>query len=563
MKKIICILLIFSFFMIVSININAEIIQSPQINQSSEYLCEDKEFNLIKGIDNKEEILLSQYYYHISENMTGYIVDGEVEIYAVLESNLGKLDLTIKISFEDEDWIGYDAYLDEELIYSVSLENGDPTIKLAKEINLYEKGNSGYVCTFLDEARYSNDVIFSEGTDPEFLISEYAHPYTYTAFYIMKYSVNEGYESGDVIRFVVDSDNPISLDEILESIVIEDETDGSITKYTILKNEYVIVDNHIAVGDYKLELMTRDYAGNTTVLMAIVSAYDVTPPTICAVDCSFSYTYLRSEEELKAQFNIEDGATIEIIEDNYTPNYNKLGTYTVIGQAKDSSGNTNEATLNVTVSDNRPPVITIEKNPCISTLDDYSLDDFLKFVSAYDAAEGDYTECVVETDVNNYMNNKRKAGFYKFYITSSDNEGNKGEGYLTVKVIDSDYPLIKADEYTIIVKEDYTLTREEIIAVLKSRGQIIESSTVEVKSNYFNDEKPNGLYTLDIIDSSGNQYSNTIEIFKLDQNVDYSPKPKNEEDNKDYTMYYIFGGIAVVLIGVCTVLLVIKQKKRH
>lgn len=562
MKKIKCILLILLFFFIFSTNINAEIIESPEINQSSEYMCEGKSFNLMKGIDNAEDILDSYYYFHIYENITGYIVNGEVHVFGEITSDSYSFELIAVVGFEDSNWISYDIYLEDELIYSVSFNDGNPTVNLSKEINLYQLYKEVFTFTLTEDIYYDQGIELNPDCDPNSMVGDFLEVYTFKAIYIMEYRVNEGYEEDDVIRFVVDSNNPLSSSEILDSIIIEDETDGEIVDYEILQNDYVVTDNYIEEGDYTLEVLTRDYAGNTTVLSAVVSAYDITPPTITATDCSYSYVFLYSWDSLKKKFTVEEGATLEIIEDNYTPNYNKLGTYTVVGQATDSAGNTATATLYVTVIDDRAPIITVNKNECISTLDDYNLQDFVKFVSAYDSGEDRYTDCVVETDLNDYMNNKRKAGYYRFYITSTDEAGNKGEGYLTIRVVDSDYPLIKADEYTFIVKEDYQITKEEIIEILKNRGQITENVNIELTSSYFEEESPNGTYLLEVTDSEGNKYTNSIEIFEVENNFDYSTKP-DEEVKQDYSSYYIIGGVSAALIVVIGVLAVIKSKKRH
>lgn len=561
MKKIFKFFIVVFILMLMNINIRAEIIQSPKENTSSKYICENMEFNLIKGIDNNEDIENSSFYNQIFENLSGYVEEGPIYIFADIKSKSYSLKLKVEIMYESGKCLSYKAFLDDELIYFVEFVDEQVNIKLTKEINLYEKYKELFTCDFSDTFDYEQSTLFASGSDYYQVQEEYVEPNTFGGLYIMEYKINYGYESDDEIHFIVDSDNPLSLDEIINSIIIEDETDGVIKEYELLQTNYEVIDNYVTEGDYPLSFLVRDNAGNTSLFKAIISVYDITAPEITATDCSQSYYFLKTQEDIKKQFNIPAGTTLTIVEDNYTPNYNILGTYKVVGEVRDSVGNTNRADLYITVKDNLPPVISIEKSVCISTVDDYELDDFLKYVSAFDSGEQKETKCIIEVDMNDYMNNKRKVGIYRFYITSTDSTGNKGEAYLTVKVIDSDYPLFKADEYTLIIKQGQMISREEIIEILKKRGQVNEEN-IEISSDYFNEDNPEGSYVLDVVDSKGNKYKNTIEVFKSDENIDYTPK-KNKVKNNEYLAYYIVGGAIIVIIVTLGVLFIVRYKKRH
>ena len=189
----------------------------------------------------------------------------------------------------------------------------------------------------------------------------------------MEYKVNTGYDENELIHIISDSNNPLTIEEILDSIEIEDETEGIIEEYEVLENEYIVENNYIEPGDYSLVLLTRDSYGNTTVFKSYVSVYDVTPPIIEAFPYSISYVAKMTNEQILGRFKTETDAKLEIIEDNYSANFNVLGDYTITIKATDPYGNSSTKDVTITVVDDVPPVLTISKNVCISTLDNYYL----------------------------------------------------------------------------------------------------------------------------------------------------------------------------------------------
>lgn len=84
-----------------------------------------------------------------------------------------------------------------------------------------------------------------------------------------------------------------------------------------------------------------------------LNAYSTTPETKLNVETIKS--------NLQAHDNKDGNVTSSIVvkTDNYSANYNIIGTYTIVFEAQDSSGNKGTFNLSVTVTDNVPPVFYV------------------------------------------------------------------------------------------------------------------------------------------------------------------------------------------------------------
>jgi hypothetical protein len=147
------------------------------------------------------------------------------------------------------------------------------------------------------------------------------------------------------------------------------------------------------------------------------------------------------------------------------------------------------------------------------------------------------------TDNDGYFNDTKVAGKFNFKISAYDIYGNEGVKNFVLIVKDIDFPSITIDsEYTITVDSGIQLTKEQIIEFLNSSGTM-SSSVVDVESECFNEENPDGVYDASIILEDGTVITNKLVIAK---DVSYAP-PVVEEI--DYTVGIICAVLGVLLLG--------------
>ena len=104
------------------------------------------------------------------------------------------------------------------------------------------------------------------------------------------------------------------------------------------------------------------------------------------------------------------------------------------------------------------------------------IDDIFYDIKAYDEIDGDISDRIKVTDLDNYKDNYDKEGEYRFLLSVSDNTGNEVEKIFKYRLIDDTRPI-----------EDDTISDEnknEEIDIIDDNSEIIE----EVDDNIVDDE---------------------------------------------------------------------------
>ena len=372
------------------------------------------------------------------------------------------------------------------------------------------------------------------------------------------YKENTVYEAKD-IYFISDVCNPISIETLKGYISANDPTDGDVsTNIRIFNNSY-IVDENLKIDKYSFDAYVNDRYGNVTYQKCYVMVVDFNPPVIVGEDLEVSYKNEKEHAELYKQFTITDNngdCTIKVIEDTYSPNFNKPGTYTFTVEVTDLDENKSEATITIIVVDDVDPVFKIHTNELsITTLDDYSEEDILNHFVAEDEIDGDNVNMWVE-DLNGYFLNTKKAGNYYFKVYAEDLSGNISEKTLTIKVVDKDFPSIEIDStYSIIIPSGERLTKEQIKEYFNNLS-FLTQNVINVESQYFDIENPEGEYDMLLTMEDGSVIQSKIIIQA--QNIDYTPK-----GDSSFSALYIGIGIigAMTIIAGCLAVARLKKKR--
>ncbi len=570
MKKITLILTIFLFLLWgYSISLKADVFEgNPVDNRSACMLRPDIKFNVLKGISTEESLENSHFLETYRYDIDDYLIHGEMTLTATIHSDLTTKLLKTTFYVSNSIFYKYQAYIDDYVFYEFVFEDSKPKITICEELDLYKViGYTENNFTITSDFTFE----FSPGADYHYLDShneptgyipdqEFIEDIGFTSLYAMAYKINDLYETEEV-HFITECSNPISFDEIINSLSVEDITDGQVTNISIIDSTYHPETGCVQPASYTFTIRAIDYAGNTTLQYCTIDVYDSTPPVITGKNLTLMYFHHYTNKDLLNQFTATDltECTIEIIENNYEENHNKPGVYTVTALATDEYGNTATATINVRVNDIFSPIVTTKDEVVVTTQDDYTIDYFRQFIYVEDECDGEISDFII-IDEEDYMNHKKIVGNYRFTIEATDSSNNTKKTNFYVKVVDPDYPVISVNEYTIVISKDHKITKEEIISILKKTGQI-SSDNVNLSSQYFEDESPEGIYAM-ITEEAGEKYNNKIEIYESEIR-DYTPitpKPQNTNNNKIYYIALgIAGGILVLIISLSTIL----YKKRH
>lgn len=118
------------------------------------------------------------------------------------------------------------------------------------------------------------------------------------------------------------------------------------------------------IATHTLTVFAEDFSGNEVSQQEEIEIFDDIPPVIDGPEeVNTGNSSVLSKEEILANFSASDeidGSTnVEIIYDDYTKNYKKLGEYKVVVKSTDKSSNSSQKELRVVVRDTEGPVFMI------------------------------------------------------------------------------------------------------------------------------------------------------------------------------------------------------------
>ncbi len=306
--------------------------------------------------------------------------------------------------------------------------------------------------------------------------------------------------------FIVDVDNAVSVETIKSHLTAVDETDGDVTNRIVIESDDY-TQNKDVLGFYDVVFSVSDLSDNKSYLTITVNVRDLTKPVITGVS-AFSSKISSPMKESLVRVNVYandnyDGKiteAIELIEDNFTPNKHKVGSFTIIYQVTDSSGNISDPfTVTITSKDDIPPVITGDNNFSVSTQVVLKVDFIKAKLNAIDGIDGT-TNIVVES--NNYTGKENKVGNYEIVFSSTDKAGNKATYTVTIEVFDNIAPVFYTSDKIINLNLYNVLTEEQIKELIIYLGLIDTTNIVNlaIVQNNINPERI-GTYSVTLLAS--------------------------------------------------------------
>lgn len=239
----------------------------------------------------------------------------------------------------------------------------------------------------------------------------------------------------------------------------------------------------------------------------------------------------------------------------------------------------------ISVVDDIPPIIKGNTTVINDKLSKKAVDIFevLKDYEAFDEIDGDLTDRIRITNLDNYSDELNKGGTFRFLILCEDNSGN--EAKKTIKyIIEDDIPheepvktieptttentennitssiVSTSDqiiiEYTLRCNANNPLDMDGLRKKLIFYGLIDEDYDGEIISDYFGNESVNGEYQILVNNNGKHYYSLIVEGNKEDT--------KDDLENKNDNLIIIIvlssvGGILIIIIAIMLIFIIKKK----
>lgn len=375
-------------------------------------------------------------------------------------------------------------------------------------------------------------------------------------------------------NFVTNVDDAKPLSYFINYFEAWDNVDGDLTS-----SIYVVTDNYTpnmsVLGAHSVTIGVTDSSSNESTFTFTVNVVDITNPVITGNSTKVQVSYTQTfnitsfKSTLVATDNYDTLSNTDIVikTDGYTANKTSLGTYSIVFEVTDSSGNKATFTKQVEVIDDIAPMFSGPSTITKPTGSILTVNDIKGDLTASDVKDGNRTSYITVKE-DNYTGFGDRVGSYTIIFEVSDTKGNIATHTITVNVTDDIPPVwYVKDGASIVLAEGMSLNRTQIISLLEATGQISVSSTSQVtffQDEYSGNEETPGVYMMgfNFEDASGNESVHNFAITVL-SGEDTDPITVEPDTNLgDLVWAFIITplGIVVSIIIVSTIVIVIKVK---
>lgn len=300
-----------------------------------------------------------------------------------------------------------------------------------------------------------------------------------------------GFSGQETFATNVSDAKPLS--HFLQYIKVYDNVDGDLTDQI-----YIITDNYTTnknvLGTWSVKLGVEDSAGNVSEFTFNIQVADITAPVIngntSKVQISYTQTYnitsFKNSLTVSDNYDTIANSKITIKSDNYTANKTNLGTYDIVFEVADNSGNKSTFTKQIEVVDDVAPTWTGQNAYTKDATAVLTVDTIKANLSANDLKDGNRTAYITVKE-DNYTGKGNRVGTYSIIFEVADTKGNKSTFTVTIDVRD-DIPgvwyIVNGSSFVLI--PPMKLTQNQIIELLQRTNQIQVTGTTNV--NFFLDE---------------------------------------------------------------------------
>lgn len=365
------------------------------------------------------------------------VFEGETAFVTNLDNPISVLELLSRIKLidpEDGDVsqnIEFDIdniALDQELGFVYWDENQNGIYDVGDLICYFQEGSHGYVYP----STPGNYYIKLMGYD-------YSGNYAYLTVMILVKDITEPVISGQS-NYQQSYTKKLNIDTIKNGLTVTDNYD-SVLQIVLDSDNYS--SNYNRLGFYNVVFSATDSSGNKGTFTVNINVVDDVAPVF-----SGPASVLKGKSEVLTVDDIKDMLTandfidgeveITVKEDNYSGKGNRVGTYKIIFQAIDSAGNIGLHEVEITVSDNIPPVfyvdnyfITVEQSLILTRED----------IIAILQASGQLniqSSTNIQFLLNEYEGNETVVGIYGITVKASSVDGSGQIFNLAVQVVEDE-----------------------------------------------------------------------------------------------------------------------------
>lgn len=290
----------------------------------------------------------------------------------------------------------------------------------------------------------------------------------------------------------------------------------------------------------------------------VFSLKDLLPPTIKS-----HYPIYKTNVETKlslsefgnfvfANDEIDGNITPEIIYDNYSENYNKIGEYSLIFKACDKSNNCSTLNQKIKVIDDISPNINGPKTINSYMSNPVLIADLILELSAIDNHDGDISHKIYVEDTN-YKDSIVGSYFATFLVKDSSNNIIKTPFKIEIKVIDDIIPIIEGPTYFVSKLSSVISTKSILnnMIISDNSDKLAYQNLYIIEDNYSNNQNKIGSYLLIVAtyDSFGNE--SLPYVIKIDVVDDVKPIIDGQTTYESYLsspidIYYIKSSLIVI-----------------
>ena len=526
-----------------------------------------------------------------------YIVGIEIEVYK--DSELMKItNFEAQMNIIDNELKYIDYIFDGELIYHFKIGYSN----LNDE---YYEFNGFDICEFYGEYVICKGIY--KYYDESML--EYLDPYAsvydlgddqFSNIMFLKYEI----DSTDN-EITIDYENPLLLDDIIDTVGIKNSDGNRIGKYYINESNYDV--NNVSIGLYNCKVVGIDSNGDIYVKIIYIDAKRVRNP-IEMDDITTMYNEVIDENYIIDNLSIDcEYSNLEIISE-YFSNASICGVYPYSVTIKTKEEQIFTASKNIYVVDKIPPIIVGYDTLQTDTENVLSYDDILSRYEVNDEYSNDgirigIKEC--NSDDSYYVNNYNVSGIYKIRIEAYDQFNNYSykdiklyvnrvdpiviDNNTTNSVIvtnDAEKPILTATMSTNLSSEPNNIVRTTTLVTSIVKREVYSISTtvnnnltiemiknnlldndmlsmdnydsVILESEYFDNQDKIGVYDVLAIVDGGNKFNFNIEVLEASKSEDGNVGNEKKISTKDIVFYSAVGGFIVVVI---IVILILRRKK--
>lgn len=204
--------------------------------------------------------------------------------------------------------------------------------------------------------------------------------------------------------------------------------------------------NKTKLGTYNVVFYAKDASGNEGTFTKPIKVIDNVKPTFSGPSIiSTSNNTVLTEADVRAQITAHDDIDgnitnrIELVDDNYTGNGNKVGSYTIKYSVKDNANNIEYYIVTIQRTDKIPPTIWVEDGVSIRT----NVDTPITYEIIIDIlqATGQITVNASTTfsfPLDEYTGNEQEPGIYAMSVKARSTDGNESIFNMSIVVYDTE-----------------------------------------------------------------------------------------------------------------------------